>query len=149
MAKHYYVSENVNEGTFEDWETIVDSTFEMNFDADYMEKDGVPIVSDGHLARGYSLEQPMMVVAATGSGKTRRLIIQFLISCILSACSMLINDPKGELYKHTKKMLEKLGYKVSNSFNTKAFRNDILSGDDDSKEDKGDPISFYRFDVRA
>lgn len=45
--------------------------------------------------------------------------------------------------------LEKLGYKVSNSFNTKAFRNDILSGDDDSKEDKGDPISFYRFDVRA
>ena len=112
MAKHYYVSENVNEGTFEDWETIVDSTFEMNFDADYMEKDGVPIVSDGHLARGYSLEQPMMVVAATGSGKTRRLIIQFLISCILSACSMLINDPKGELYKHTKKMLEKLGYKI-------------------------------------
>lgn len=112
MAKHYYVSENVNEGTFEDWETILDATFEMDFDADYMEKDGVPIVSDGHLARGYPLEQPMMVVAATGSGKTRRLIIQFLISCILSACSMLINDPKGELYKHTKKLLGKLGYKI-------------------------------------
>lgn len=112
MAKHYYVSENVNEGTFEDWETILDATFEMDFDADYMEKDGVPIVSDGHLARGYPLEQPMMVVAATGSGKTRRLIIQFLISCILSVCSMLINDPKGELYKHTKKLLEKLGYKI-------------------------------------
>lgn len=112
MAKQYYISENINEGTFEDWETILDATFEMDFDADYMEKDGVPIVSDGHLARGYPLEQPMMVVAATGSGKTRRLIIQFLISCILSACSMLINDPKGELYKHTKKLLEKLGYKI-------------------------------------
>jgi len=112
LAKHYYVSENINEGSFEDWETIFDATFEMNFDAEHMEKDGVPIVSDGHLARGYPLEQPMMVVAATGSGKTRRLIIQFLISCILSACSMLINDPKGELYKHTKKLLEKLGYKI-------------------------------------
>ena len=112
MAKQYYVSENINEGTFEDWDTILDATFEMNFDADSMEKDGVPIVSDGHLARGYPLEQPMMVVAATGSGKTRRLIIQFLISCILSACSILINDPKGELYKFTKKILEKLGYKI-------------------------------------
>lgn len=112
MAKQYYVSENINEGTFEDWVTILDATFEMNYDADHMEKAGVPIVSDGHMARGYPLEQPMMVVAATGSGKTRRLIIQFLISCILSAGSMLINDPKGELYKHTKKLLEKLEYKI-------------------------------------
>lgn len=112
LAKQYYISENVNEGTFEDWETILDATFEMDFDADSMEKDGVPIVSDGHLARGYPLEQPMMVVAATGSGKTRRLIIQFLISCILSDCSVLINDPKGELYKYTKKLLEKRGYKI-------------------------------------
>ena len=112
LPKQYYVSENINEGTFEDWKTIADATFEMDFDADSMEKDGVPLVSDGHLARGYPLEQPMMVVAATGSGKTRRLIIQYLLSCILSACSMLINDPKGELYKHTKKFLEKLGYYV-------------------------------------
>ncbi len=112
MAKQYYVSENINEGTFEDWETLFDATFEMNFDDDHMEMDGVPILSDGHLARGYPLEQPMMVVAATGSGKTRRLIIQYLISCVLSACSMLINDPKGELYKHIKKFLEKLGYLI-------------------------------------
>lgn len=112
VIKQYYASDNINEGSFEDWETIVDATFEMDFDAETMEKDGVPLVSDGHLARGFPLEQPMMVVAATGSGKTRRLIIQYLISCILSACSMLINDPKGELYKHIKKLLEKLGYNV-------------------------------------
>lgn len=106
------MSENINEGTFEDWETILAATFEMNYDSDYMEKVGLPIISDGHWARGYHSEQPIFIVAATGSGKTRRLIIQYLISCILAACSMVINDPKGELYKHLIKLLEKFGYKV-------------------------------------
>ena len=112
MSKIYYISENINEGSFEEWDTIVDASFEMNYDAESMEKDGIPFVSDGHLARGFPLEQPMMVVAATGSGKTRRLIIPYSISCILSGCSLLINDPKGELYKHTKKLLKKMGYKI-------------------------------------
>lgn len=43
--------------------------------------------------------------------------------------------------------LEKLGYKVTNSFNTKSFAPEIFSGE--QEDAKGDPISFYRFDVRA
>lgn len=112
MSKQYYISENTNEGRFEDPETIYDSTFEMDFESDHMERDGMPVISNGHIARGFFPEQPMMVVAATGSGKTRRLIIPYLISCIKSDCNMFINDPKGELYKHTKKMLKKAGYKT-------------------------------------
>lgn len=112
LAKNYYVTDNINVGCFEDYHNIVKATVEMNYDGDSMEKDGIPLISDGHSARGYPLEQPMMVVAATGSGKTRRIIIQYLVSCILSACSILINDPKGELYKATKGLLEKMGYKI-------------------------------------
>lgn len=112
MAKQYYVSENINEGNFEDWQTIIESTFEMNFDAKSMDKDGVTIVSNGHLARGYFLEQALMVVAATGSGKTRRIILELLISCIKAACSIICNDPKAELLKHVGSLLKMLGYKV-------------------------------------
>lgn len=44
--------------------------------------------------------------------------------------------------------LEKLGYNVTNSFNTKSFAPAMFSGEDENN-DKGDAISFYRFDVRA
>lgn len=72
----------------------------------------MPIISDGHRARGYWPEQPMMIVAATGSGKTRRLILPYLISCIKSSSSILIHDPKAELYKHTKNLLKQNDYNV-------------------------------------
>ena len=112
MGKHYYISDNINEGTFEDLENILDATFEMNYDGKRMGKDGIPLISNGHYARGFFSEQPVMVVASTGSGKTRRLIIPYLISCIMSGSSVIVNDPKGELYKHVQKLLVKYGYKV-------------------------------------
>ncbi len=108
----YYITKNINEGSFEDYENIEKSTFEMDFDSDIMEKDGVPIISDGHKARGYNLEQPMMVCASTGSGKTRRIIMPYIISCIKSKSSMVINDPKAELYKYSYNSLVENGYRV-------------------------------------
>lgn len=44
--------------------------------------------------------------------------------------------------------LEKLGFNVTNSFNTKSQAPEVLLDEDDS-EDKKDTIGFYRFDVRA
>ena len=112
MAKNYYVSENINEGSFEELSKILDVTFEMDYDSVGMPRDGVPLISDGHSARGYASEQPVMVVAATGSGKTRRLIMEYVISCIKSGTSMFVNDPKGELYRYSKALLEQNGYRV-------------------------------------
>lgn len=111
MSKQYCISENIYDGSFEEFDNIAKETFEMNFSEKEIIKDGMPLISNGHIARGYYLEQPMMVIGATGSGKTRRLIIPYLTSCIMSGTSVLVNDPKGELYKHTHKLLQEFGYK--------------------------------------
>lgn len=46
--------------------------------------------------------------------------------------------------------LEKLGFNVTNSFNTDINKHEPFSEDNsEEKKDKGDNIGFYRFDVRA
>ena len=44
--------------------------------------------------------------------------------------------------------LEGLGFKVTNSFNTKSTAPEVLLDEEDNGEKK-DTIGFYRFDVRA
>ena len=43
--------------------------------------------------------------------------------------------------------LEDLGFKVTNSFNTKSTAPEVLL--EEESEEKKDAIGFYRFDVRA
>lgn len=55
-----------------------------------------------------------LIVGMTRSGKTRRLVIPSIYA--LSKCqnpeSMIINDPKGELYEYTAGYLKSIGYDV-------------------------------------
>ena len=44
--------------------------------------------------------------------------------------------------------LEKLGFNVTNTFNTKSTAPEVLLDEEDNS-DKKDAIGFYRFDVRA
>ena len=53
-----------------------------------------------------------LVVGSTGSMKTRRCIMPMLQLLIKAGESMIVNDPKGELYKMCKSPLEKAGYKT-------------------------------------
>jgi len=53
-----------------------------------------------------------LTVGATRSGKTRTIVLQTIGSLGLAKESMIISDPKGELYQYTAPFLEKLGYKV-------------------------------------
>ena len=98
MDNKYFVPPNHYEGRYENIETIEESTIEMDFRKDNFEQAGVPIISNGKLARGYPLEEPFMIVAGTGSGKTRRLIMQFALSNIKAGNPFVIHDPKGEHY---------------------------------------------------
>lgn len=52
------------------------------------------------------------VVGDSGCGKTRRVIVPSIKLIAKSGESMIISDPKGELYKKTAKGLQKKGYKV-------------------------------------
>jgi type IV secretion system protein VirD4 len=48
----------------------------------------------------------------TGSGKTRRIFLETIVLLALAGQSMVVSDPKGEMYAFTRPLLEKLGYEV-------------------------------------
>lgn len=53
-----------------------------------------------------------LVVGATRSGKTRSIVLQTVGNLGLSGESMIISDPKAEIYHYTSKFLENLGYDI-------------------------------------
>lgn len=53
-----------------------------------------------------------LTVGATRSGKTRCLVIESIMNCGLAGESMVISDPKGELFEYTSGELKQLGYNV-------------------------------------
>ncbi|MDE7324984.1 MAG: type IV secretory system conjugative DNA transfer family protein [Lachnospiraceae bacterium] len=53
-----------------------------------------------------------LTIGATRSGKTRCLVIQSICSIALAGESLVISDPKAELFHYTSNYLEKLGYEV-------------------------------------
>lgn len=53
-----------------------------------------------------------IVIGATRSGKTRRVVLQTIGILGLAGESMVISDPKGELHQYTYPFLERLGYNV-------------------------------------
>lgn len=53
-----------------------------------------------------------LIIGATRSGKSRKLILPSIWELAKAGESMVIGDPKGELYIYSKEYLEKQGYKV-------------------------------------
>lgn len=57
-------------------------------------------------------DKHVVVIGATGTGKTRRLVIPTVCSLALAGESMVVTDPKGEISAYTADFLKSLGYKV-------------------------------------
>lgn len=53
-----------------------------------------------------------LTVGATRSGKTRTIVLETIATLGLAGESMVISDPKGEIFHYTSKFLEDLGYEV-------------------------------------
>jgi type IV secretory pathway TraG/TraD family ATPase VirD4 len=56
--------------------------------------------------------QNVCVMARVGAGKTSRYIIPNVLTRARSKCSMVINDPKGEVFANTSAYLKQCGYKI-------------------------------------
>lgn len=86
---------------------VVDTT------AESVEYSGVPLtmISENHLATSTE-EMHCFVIGETGCGKTRRVIMPTIRMAAKSGQSLLISDPKGELYRETADALKKNGYEV-------------------------------------
>lgn len=53
-----------------------------------------------------------LTIGATRSGKSRCLVIQSICTLGLAGESMVVSDPKGELFQYTSELLEKIGYEI-------------------------------------
>lgn len=53
-----------------------------------------------------------LVVGATRSGKTRCIVLETVGNLGLAGESMIISDPKAEIYHYTSEFLKRLGYKI-------------------------------------
>ena len=54
-----------------------------------------------------------LCIGNTGSGKTRRVLIESLCTLGLTGESIILSDPKGELFELTSPFFKKLGYEVN------------------------------------
>jgi len=72
---------------------------------------GVPVATKGPYA-WLNSGGHVLVIGKTGSGKTRRIVLPTIWTLGHNKQSMIISDPKGEIYKYTHVFLEQQGYNV-------------------------------------
>jgi len=75
---------------------------------------GVPLVSDKKKNKAWvdDSEAHTLIVGSTGSGKTWRLIMPMIKILAKKGESMILTDPKGELYENSVAMLTSKGYNI-------------------------------------
>ena len=74
----------------------------------------VGMETHGHTEKLYCIgdDTHTLTIGATRSGKTRCLVVQSICSLALSGESLVVSDPKAELFDYTSVFLKKLGYEV-------------------------------------
>ncbi len=73
---------------------------------------GVPLVLNAEEMWVDNSEYHSLVIGATGSGKTQTVILPLVHSLAKAKESMIITDPKGEIYEKTSNMLRARGYQI-------------------------------------
>ena len=73
---------------------------------------GVPILINENEMWVDNGEYHSLVIGATGSGKTQTVILPTVHSLAKAKESMIITDPKGEIYEKTSNMLRARGYQI-------------------------------------
>ena len=74
---------------------------------------GIPIINDGVDAWVDDSGQPhSLIMGASGSGKTQALMYPYIKILGRHGESMIVTDPKGELYEECGEMLKEKGYRI-------------------------------------
>ena len=76
-----------------------------------VEKSGLPTMYDDKYLYIDANETHNLLIGSTGSGKTQAVILPLLKLAMFAGESIVINDPKGEIYARTAHKLEDEGYK--------------------------------------
>ncbi|MDD2207948.1 MAG: type IV secretory system conjugative DNA transfer family protein [Bacilli bacterium] len=73
---------------------------------------GIPIINNGKEMWVDDGENHTLVIGATGSGKTTAVVDPLVQSLAKAGESMILTDPKGEIYKNHSEMLRSKGYNI-------------------------------------
>ena len=73
---------------------------------------GIPLINNGKEMWVDDSDYHNLVIGSTGSGKTENLVFPMVNVLAKKGESMIITDPKGEIYSKTAKNLEERGYKI-------------------------------------
>ena len=73
---------------------------------------GVPLMINENEMWVDNGEYHSLVIGATGSGKTQTVVLPMVYSLAKAKESMIITDPKGEIYEKTSNMLRAKGYQI-------------------------------------
>ena len=73
---------------------------------------GIPIILNDKEMWVDNGEYHSLVIGATGSGKTQTVILPMVYNLAKARESMIITDPKGEIYEKTSNMLRAKGYQI-------------------------------------
>ena len=92
-------------------EEVVERLDSVNLDTG-VNKSGTPICFDDKYYYIDSRESHNLIIGSTGSGKTQAMILPLLKLAMLAGESIVINDPKGEIYERCASALKGKGYDV-------------------------------------
>ncbi len=73
---------------------------------------GVPIINDGKRMWVDDGEAHNIIIGSTGSGKTQDIVHPMVKALAKKGESMIITDPKGEIYEESAGLLKSKGYKI-------------------------------------
>ena len=73
---------------------------------------GIPLINNGKEIWVDNGDYHNLVIGSTGSGKTESLVFPMVNLLAKKGESIIITDPKGEIYRKTAKNLEARGYKI-------------------------------------
>ena len=73
---------------------------------------GVPLISDGKTVYADTSDAHTIIYGSSGSMKTRLFIFESVLSLIMAGESVIVTDPKGEIFDRSAGTAEKEGYKV-------------------------------------
>lgn len=121
MQNKHYIDPNLDSGRFAEPEEILTDYTQVTYDAETLKPTqaaglGIEIQQNekgevtGAVLDGS--DSNTIIVSNTGSGKTRRVLSHYILSCIFAMESFIVHDPKGELYSFFHKLLEKMGFEI-------------------------------------
>ena len=84
----------------------------VSVQAEKADAGGIPLINNGRKMWVDDGEGHNIIIGSTGAGKTQVAIFPLVHSLAKHDESMIITDPKGEIYEQTSDMLRKKGYNV-------------------------------------